>query len=290
MKRSSDRGRSTARSLPSVVRRTLARAQASEFVYSSLSFYGRRRGGSLSGPWIVAALAELGVPPATSRTTLWRMEREGELASRRVGRVKRYAATPLAWAEIEIGTDKILRPPPRGWDGRWTVVAYAFDAGERIPRERLRAVLAAEGFGVLGPGVFVHPRDRGRRILAAAEDHGIGDRVRVFRGRRQGGGPDASFVRNVWNLETSAGRYRRFVSGFRSLAERAGGLTARDAFAARFAVVLAYLAAAWPDPELPPSLLPADWPGPTARSLAAGLYRALLPGALAHGDAIRARV
>ena len=109
-------------------------------------------------------------------------------------------------------------------------------------------------------------------------------------GRRQGGGSDASFVRGVWNLGASARGYRRFLSGFCPLVDRASGVSARDAFTARFAVVLAYLAAAWPDPELPPSLLPADWPGPSARSLAADLYRALLPGALAHGDAIAALV
>jgi phenylacetic acid degradation operon negative regulatory protein len=218
------------------------------------------------------------------------MEREGELVARRVGRVKRYRATPLAWAEIESGTDKILRPPPTRWDGRWTVVAYGFDADERVERERIRAVIDAEGFGAIGPGVFAHPRDRGGRILTAAEDQGIVGRIRIFRGSRRGGGPDADFVREVWDLAESARRYRRFLAGFAALADRAAALPPAVAFAARFAVVLAFLGAAWPDPELPPSLLPRDWPGPEARDLAARLYRTLLPGALAHCDAIRDRV
>jgi phenylacetic acid degradation operon negative regulatory protein len=218
------------------------------------------------------------------------MEREGELVARRGGRVKRYRATPLAWAEIESGTDKILRPPPARWDGRWTLVSYGFDADERVERERIRAVIDAEGFGAIGPGVFVHPRDRGGRILTAAEEQGIVGRIRVFRGPRRGGGPDADFVREVWDLAESARRYRRFLAGFAALADRAAALPPAVAFAARFAVVLAFLRAAWPDPELPPSLLPRDWPGPEARDLAARLYRTLLPRALAHGDAIRDRV
>lgn len=269
--------------------RTLARARASEFVYSSLGFYARRRGGELPGPWLVAALADLRVPPATTRKTLWRMERDGELVARRQGREKRYRATPLAWAEIESGSDKILRPPPARWDGRWTVVTYAFDGVERYERDRIRAVLDAEGFGGIGPGVFLHPRDRGGRIVRAAEEQGIGDRIRVFRGPRLGGTPDAAFVREVWDLAESARGYRRFLTGFGALADRAGALSPQAAFAARFAVVLAYLRAAWPDPELPAMLLPQDWPGNEARRLAASLYRALLPGALAHGDAIRDR-
>ena len=243
----------------------------------------------LAGTWLVAALADLGVPPATTRKTLWRMEREGELVSRRMGRTKLYRATPLAWAEIESGADKILRPPAKAWDGRWTVVSYAFEGEERVERERIKAVLDAEGFGVVGPGAYIHPRDRGGRILAAAEEQGMGGRLRVFRGARLVGASDAELARTLWNLRESASRYRRFLQGFDQLAGRAKAMAPRAAFAARFAVVLAYLEAAWPDPELPPSLLPPGWPGLAARALAAKLYRALLPAALAHGDAIRDR-
>lgn len=264
----------------------LRHARASEFVYSSLGFYARRRGGELSGSWLVAALEDVGVAPATTRKTLWRMERDGELTGRRDGRSKLYRATPLAWAEIESGTDKILGKMEGPWDGRWSVAAYAFEATERVARERIKAVLDAEGFGAVGPGVFVHPRDRGGRILTAAEDQGIGARIRIFRGRRQQGESDTAFVREVWDLRESARRYRRFLDGYGPLAGRATKLAPRAAFAVRFAVVLTYLRAAWTDPELPPELLPSDWPGPDARVLAARLYRALLPAALAHGDAI----
>ena len=288
MKRAQPRFRSTREhaSVPQAARRELEHARASEFVYSSLGFYARRRGGELSGSWLVAALTDVGVAPTTTRKTLWRMERDGELISRRTGRSKLYRATPLAWAEIEGGTDKILGQAAKAWDGRWTVVAYAFEATERVARERIRAALDAEGFGAIGPGVFVHPRDRGGRILAAAEEQASGARLRVFRGHRQHGESDAAFVGEVWNLRESARCYRRFLKGFRPLAARAKSLAPKTAFAVRFAVVLAYLRAAWADPELPGSLLPADWPGPDARALAARLYRALLPAALAHGDAI----
>jgi phenylacetic acid degradation operon negative regulatory protein len=286
---------STARSirrvdpLPAAALRALKAARASAFVYSSFGFYARRRGMELTGTWLVAALADVGVPPATSRKTLWRMEREGELVSRRAGRSKLYRATPLAWAEIESGADKILRSPAQTWNGRWTLVTYAFEAEERVERERIKAVLDAEGFGVVGPGAYIHPRDRGGRVLAAAEEQGMGARLRVFRGARLVRTSDAELARSLWDLRESALRYRRFLQGFDPLAGRARSLAPPVAFAARFAVVLAYLEAAWPDPELPPSLLPPNWPGPVARALAAKLYRALLPAALAHGDAIRDR-
>jgi phenylacetic acid degradation operon negative regulatory protein len=191
---------------------------------------------------------------------------------------------------MEIGADKIFRPPKAGWDGRWTLVVTAFDRDERPDRERLRAVLNAEGFATLAPGVSIHPRDVGPRILTAAEEQGIGQRVRVFRGTHLYEGSELAFVDGLWDLPAVARSYRAFLRDFESLRRRAKSLEPQEAFAARFAVVLRYLRAAWPDPELPRPLLPRDWPGAEARALAADLYRRLLPGALAFGDALMERV
>jgi len=276
-------------SLPRAVRVMLAEARTSEFVYSSMSFFATRRGGELSGPWLVEGLGALGRSTSSVRQTLWRMERDGEIVARREGRAKLYRLTPLARTEMEIGADKILRPPETGWDGRWTLVVSAFDGDERPARERLRAALDAEGFAMLAPGLSIHPRDRGERIRAGAEEQGIGDRVRVFRGNRIPAEANRAFVEGLWELPMVARRYRAFVRDFTPLAGRVASLRPLEAFAARFAVVLRYLRAAWPDPELPPPLLPKGWPGHEARALAADLYRRLLPGALAFGDALLER-
>jgi phenylacetic acid degradation operon negative regulatory protein len=267
----------------------LTEARTSEFVYSSMSFYATRRGGELRGPWLVAALGALGRSASSVRQTLWRMEQGGEVVARREGRVKLYRLTPLARAEVEIGTDKIFHPPEAGWDGKWTLVVTAFDGNERPERERLRAVLDAEGFATLAPGVSIHPRDRGERIRAAAEEQGIGARVHVFRADRLAGKSPRRFVEGLWDLPEVARRYRAFLRQFAPLAHRVETMKPQEAFAARFAVVLRYLRAAWPDPELPRPLLPDDWPGREARALAAGLYRRLLPGALRFGDSLLER-
>jgi phenylacetic acid degradation operon negative regulatory protein len=218
------------------------------------------------------------------------MERDGKIVARRRGRVKLYRLTPLARTEMEIGTDKIFRPLQTGWDHRWTLVVTTFDGDERFESERLRDVLAAEGFATLAPGISIHPRDRGPRIRAAAEEQGIGERVRVFRADRLHKGSEREFVDALWDLPAVGRRYRAFRRDFEPLLRRAKSLDPRDAFAARFAVVLRYLRAAWSDPELPRPLLPRGWPGFEARALAADLYRRLLPGALAFGDSLMERV
>src|SRR3982751_6645850 len=99
---------------------TVTEAPVSYLIYSALSFYGDRRGGEVTGTWFVAALGSLGVTPAAVRQTLFRMERECELVSRKVGRVKLYRASPYARAEIGAGVQKIFATPETDWDGFWT--------------------------------------------------------------------------------------------------------------------------------------------------------------------------
>lgn len=252
-----------------------------------MSFYGSRRGGELTGPWLVAALGALGVTAAAVRQTLYRMERGAELESRRRGRMKVYRLAPLARAEMEIGADKILRPLETEWDGRWTLVVYAFSGDDRRDRLRIKAALDAEGFAPLAPGVAIHPRDRGGRIRAAAVEQGVEGSVEVFRAERLSTFAGDRFARDLWDLPALARRYRRFLGDFLPLLE-APVPDPATSFATRFAVVLRYLEAAWPDPELPADLLPADWPGARARAVAAELYRRLLPGALEFGDGLAA--
>jgi len=91
-----------------------------------------------------------------------------------------------------------------------------------------------------------------------------------------------------YNLAAIEARYDAFTTRYEPLARSAASLSQASAFVLRFAVVFDYLEAAWQDPELAPSLLPAKWAGTRARRLARELYRRLLPGALAFGDSLHA--
>jgi phenylacetic acid degradation operon negative regulatory protein len=258
---------------------TVRDAPVSYSVYSALSFFGRRQGGELPGLWFVRAFAVLGHTSGAVRQTLFRMERAGQLVSRRAGRTKFYRLAPWAQAEADAGLAKILAPMAERWDGRWSVLLVRFAGSEREHRENLYELLRSEGFASLGSGGFIHPHDRAGRILEAARAEGMPGRLVLVRGERQGHEPDADFVARHWNLSELEQGYRRFLERFSPILSRppAGD---RQTFIVRFAVVFSYLETAWRDPGLPPVLLPADWPGPQAQRLAARLYRRLLPGAL----------
>ena len=277
--------------MKSVILSTIRKAQTSLLVYSSLSAYAGRRSGELPGTWFVAAFGPLGRETQAIRQTLFRMVREKELVARKVGRVKFFSLSPYGRAATAAGFEKIALAPSDKWDGDWTIVRYGFTSRDRFDRDRVRDMLETEGFAALGRGVFVHPHDRTRRIVDALREVGRLDDVMLFRARRIGGEDDARLERRLWDLDALARRYRTFLEDFASLLRRPPrSWKPETAFAARFAVVLAYLEVAWDDPELPKSLLPTHWPGRRARELAATLYQRLLPGTLEHGDSVLASV
>lgn len=264
---------------------TIKTAPVSYFVYSALSFFGPRHGGSLPGMWFVRALGEAGRDPAAVRQTLYRMERERELVTRKVGRVKLYSASQYARAEIAAGTAKIFDAPQARWDRQWTFVHLRFrNPTLRIERQRVTALLGVEGFAHLGGDVYVHPRTREGTLLkslpARARPHVI-----IIRGPLLDDAATPGIV-ELWHVDRLKVRYHRMQAGLHELekALRRNRATDRDAFLLRFAVVFEYLGVAWDDPRLPAEVLPRSWPGENARRIAARLYRRLLPGATRHAE------
>lgn len=257
----------------------------SYFVYSSFSFFAPSRGGELPGLWFTGALAEVGCDEDAVRQTLYRMEKSGELVSRRAGREKFYTPTGYARGEITAGFGKIF-DEPEPWDGRWTFLHARFEKEDRVHRDRLQELLRVEGFAPVAPGFHVHPRPRGERVLEAVEPE-VRDSVVVVRGDRIGSEPQERFIARHWDLPALALRYREAIRELERLQDRAGrGFGDAEAFRLRFEVVIRFLRVAWDDPDLPPELLPEPWPGERARELAAELYRTFLPGALRFGDSV----
>jgi phenylacetic acid degradation operon negative regulatory protein len=269
----------------------LRSAPISRFVYSSLGFFGSRRGGALPGSWFTRSLAPIGIEEASIRQTLWRMERSGVLVARREGRAKLYAATPTTLAIIAGGTEKMLAPEEGAWNGAWTVLHFHFGMERRRERDLVRDILMVEGFAGLGPGLYVHPRDRAGRVQRALGEMGLERHLQVFRGPRSGAETDARFARRLWDLAGIGERYRRFLRRYESWqGPRLDALDPAAAFALRFALVFDYLEVAWDDPDLPPEVLPEGWPGARARTLVRALYEALLPDSIAHADRVLAEV
>ncbi len=278
---------STSLGLPAGITAQLRQAPTTDFVYSSLSFLRDRLGDAIPGTWFVAALGAIGVDSQTVRQTLFRMARSGVLVARRAGRVNWYRPTTTTSAVLAAGGARTMEQVDDAWDGRWTLVVLRLERGDREPRERLRDLLLVHGFGNLRSGVYVHPRDRAQPILEAADALGVGRRVAVFRGARDGLPSDADLVRELWDLPAVENRYRRFVRRYEPVvAAPADTWSPRQAFALRFAYMFELFRITWDDPSLPARFLPPDWAGRRARALGQSLRSILRPRALRFAEEV----
>lgn len=256
------------------------------FFFMLFADYGAERGGELPGRWFVRALEPFGVEESTVRQTLYRMVREGILASRRAGRNKIYRLTDLGQAATDPGRSRLRMKPENTWDGYWMLVAYQFATEDRIARTQLKDALFLEGFGQLMRGVYVHPRDK-TEWLHRALGRNLLSRVNVFRGQRIGGQSDYGLVRSTWDLDSIRGGYERFISRFSPLARREWSHHDPSiAVQVRLASVRSFLETAWHDPGFPLELLPQSWPALRAQEIAETLHKKLKPPLMKYGDSL----
>ena len=265
-------------------------AKPSDLVFSLLQAYGGERGGELPGPWFVDMLAPLEVLSATVRQTLYRMEKSGALSARREGSMKLYRLSSYGKAGTDAGTSRMLQAPEAEWNGDWFLVSYRFTSAERSDRDMIKGLLDLEGFGCLSRGTYLHPRDRTHRILRAARDNGVDDRLTILRARQVDTRTDRRLARELWDLEELAEGYRSFIHDFSSMTRVSW--KKKDpvlVLKSRFAFVLRYLEIAWRDPGLPLELLPTSWPASRAQQIASTLHRDLSAPFLEHGDRVMER-
>lgn len=232
-------------------------------------------------------LSPFGFSDRLVRTSVFRLTVEDWLESRREGRRSLYALTTSGRNRFEHAFRRVYAPPPDQWDGNWTLVVLPRSA-KGGGRTGLRRELEWEGFGVLAPGLFVHPRANPtslQEILEAAE---LKEKVLVLSAKDLSSFEARSlrqFASTCWDLEKLATAYRIFIDRFAPVGKTfkdADSMAPREAFAVRTLLIHAFRRAILHDPLLPGELLPPEWPGHVAYELCRDLYRFTYRQAEAH--------
>jgi phenylacetic acid degradation operon negative regulatory protein len=245
-------------------------------------------GGELWLASLFALLAPFGINERLARTSVYRLSRDGWVAARPLGRRSRYRLTAEGSRRFARAYQRVYTPPSRRWDGRWEVLLAPPEAVPAPRRGRLRDELAWSGFAPFAPGVFARPAP-GDPVPGLLEGM---PGVVYFLGRdlpgALGAGEGSTLAGRVgraWRLGELALEYRRFHARFSEVASRfAHPARASDAqaFLVRTLLVHEYRRVRLRDPQLPPALLPAGWPGGSAYALCADFYRRAAPLAEAH--------
>ena len=247
-------------------------------------------GGAVWLSSLIRLMAPFGINERLVRTSVFRLAADGWLAAETAGRRSRYHLTESGARRFADAYRRIYAVPQTEWDGEWEVVLVAADRLPPSRRAELRDELAWAGFGVFGTGVHAHPA-RGRSAAGPiAKALGAAGAVIVLRSRDDppsGAATLAEAAAAAWDLPAVAATYRRLLSRFGAVIDRfrrgdAAQLDAEQCFVVRSLLIHAYRRALLRDPQLPPTLLPLDWPGAAAYALTRDFYRLTQPHAERH--------
>lgn len=245
-------------------------------------------GGAVWLAGLIRLLAPLRINERLTRTSVFRLARDGWLAAETRGRHSRYRLTDTGRARFEAAYRRIYAPPAETWDGEWDVCIDPPGHAAPAERARLRDELRWDGFGVLAPGVYVRPH--GEPIATPGTGSPAGRPALVLRAQDTPapGGPSLAAQAGVlWDVQALAADYRRFLHMFGRVIDRfrMRSIDASDpaqCFIVRTLLIHAFRRVLLRDPRLPAALLPLDWPGTAAYVLTRDFYRLTQPRAEAH--------
>jgi len=245
-------------------------------------------GGAVWLAGLIPLLAPFGINERLTRTSVFRLARDGWLAAEAHGRQSRYRLTDDGRGRFEAAYRRIYAPPIDAWGGEWEMVVDPPGAATAVQRARLRDELQWNGFGTLVTGVYVRPLADGNAREEVVR-LGAGDRALVLHvWDGEDGTPDlAARVATLWDLHAVADGYRRFLALFGGVIDRfrmrdIDACDPAQCFVVRTLLIHAFRRVLLRDPRLPPALLPLDWPGAAAYALTRDFYRLTAARAEAH--------
>jgi len=247
------------------------------------------RGGAITLGALIGLMEPFGLTERLVRTSVARLAADDWLAGRRVGRLSEYRLSPVGRQRFTDATRRIYAGPATAWAGRWTLVLMP--GATALRRRQVRETLHWEGFGELGPGTLAHPTltpAETREHLGVA---GLEDLPIILESRSVGADGDQRLVQEGWDLRELATRYARFMRQFEPVLPLVRKpVSPADAFVARTLLIHEYRKIHLRDPLLPPSLLPADWPGTVAYEVCRTIYERVFPAAEQHLSDVGARL
>lgn len=236
-----------------------------------ISVLGQWVGADATPVWtgtLVGALEALGIEERAARQAVNRTAADGWLEGESVGRYTRWRLTARGRRMLGSATLRVARSiveESDDWDGTFSMLVIVEPVADRSSRDRLVTGLDFEGFGAVAPNLWVAVGSAERPgVDAVLESCGLTDGVLRFEARTVAGvATAAEVVALAWDLEPAAEAQRAFIAEF----AEASPADDREAFALRTRMAHEWRELLSLDPSLPARLLPADWPGPQARSV-----------------------
>jgi phenylacetic acid degradation operon negative regulatory protein len=221
----------------------------------------------LPGTVLVRLLVDVGASESAARSVLARLRREGAVVGHRRGRNADYELAGLvgsAFTRVKaVGNpDRVAAPTPRVWAGEFHGLLFSVPEELRSHRDRLRHAARLAGYAPLRPGLMVAAWDGWPALAEVVAE--LPDRTSMYPVSLRMSPEDARRAAiEAWSLPavatTTEALIARLLEATRSAADTAPG---PDALRRYVWLALPAYHSFVGIPQLPPELLPADWPVP----------------------------
>lgn len=253
------------------------------------------RGGEIWLGGLINLLAPLGLNERLIRTTVFRLVKDEWLTTQTQGRRTDYKLSASGRRRFEEASKQIYAAHAPLWDHHWRLVMVVSELCSK-DRERLRRAFYWQGFGEINANCFIHPSADLTTAFEALRVDGMNDvlpnlmPLQAMKPRVGQSANDAAMVHSAWDLAQLSESYTEFVKTYQAILDalrktKKSCIDDETAFLTRTLLIHDFRRLLLRDPELPDVLLPAKWPGQTARTLTKALYQRLLVPSERHLNA-----
>ncbi|WP_194764863.1 PaaX family transcriptional regulator C-terminal domain-containing protein [Microbacterium sp. UFMG61] len=239
-----------------------------------VGLYLRPLGGWISAADLVSLAGDLGIPTAQARTGITRLKQKGLLLAERAHAVG-YRVNPDAFTMLERGDRRIFEMREMTDADSWCLISFSIPESARSIRHQLRRRLQWIGAGVVSPALWICPGHLQDEVVEIVAELDARAWVTLF----QAGAPTTprtlpQAAAEWWDLDALRDEHLAFQQSLAALPD--------EAFAAYVRLIDSWRVLPYIDPGLPPSMLPADWPGGRSYAEFAHLSSTLADAAWQH--------
>ena len=235
------------------------------------------RGGSLWIGSLIEIMDLFGIDAGHVRTAISRLSADGWLDRVRRGRNSYYRLSKRGEGTFLAAARRIYAGEERRSNGTLRLALLKPTGEDRTPQ---RTALAKAGFVPLLPTVYAGIAD---------PPTGLNQADGVFVVGVEPGAGAQEIVTAAWKITPIVTSYRTFIDRFMALDTALAArktLSGEEALIARTLLIHEFRRIVLRDPNLPQALLPDEWPGATARALAARIYANLVSPAETYLDQV----
>lgn len=239
-----------------------------------IGLYLRPLGEWISTADLVSLAGDLGIPAAQARTGVTRLKQKGLLLPERRHAIG-YRLNPDAAAMLERGDRRLFEMREMTEDDSWCLISFSIPESARSTRHQLRRRLQWIGAGVVSPALWICPGHLQGEVLQIVAELDAREWVTLFQASAPTTSrplPDAAA--EWWDLDSLRAEHLAFQASLATLAD--------EPFAAYVQLFDSWRVLPYVDPGLPPSMLPAEWPGGRSVAEFARLSNELADAAWQH--------